>query len=461
MIDLASMLSQPLYMSEQGVGLLQARVARVQQESSQPAARRTYMAEARQFLGQADADWFIDQPVLLDNGVLVMPLDGPLFQADLWRWPGMETLAAWYRQADADKRVKGVLEVTNSPGGQVFGAMELAETKVGISKPIVTRVTGLCTSAAQMQAGASNLTLASSPNCIFGSIGVKTSFTNASKFWQQQGIDIRDVYATTSPGKNYESREADKGNFKPMETGIIAQMDASFMAFMQQYRQSVTDYALKGYEFTTLEAVKHGLCDGIATFDEAVEAVLELTENSTKTPRKVSIIQKIRAAVGHPPAEAAGTQAEPVETTPTVATPVAVAEALPEAAAGTPAAGTPAEPVEAAPVAEATVTLPVSQVQALLDKAEAAEAAEKTAADAQAAAAANQQQIAALSERVAQLASRVPGATAQRAVPAATTESPAASDSDDPADQPTARDEFNAMMAAERRLEALARGEKP
>lgn len=234
-------------------------------------------------------EYYQNYPVLLEGGILMIPLQGPVMQNDYCGRPGLSTIRNWYQLALADPNVKAILEYVNSPGGAVFGTAELAGVKLTAKKLIYSLVEGLCCSAAQWIAATSNKVFATSVNCMFGSIGTMTTYSSTKKYYADLGIEIVDVYSKASPGKNFTSREAEKGNFKPLEDGLLFQMDENFMNAMKQLRPNLSAEALEGFEYLSGPAQQNGLMDGIATFQEVYDMLLadadaSTSEDSTVTP---------------------------------------------------------------------------------------------------------------------------------------------------------------------------------
>ncbi len=213
-------------------------------------------------------DFYSKYPVLVGS-VLIIPVTGVLVRNDTWRSPGTNTLTAWYNVAAQDDRIERIIEYMDSPGGSVFGIEELVNAKIACPKPIETIVFGFCTSAAAWVASGSDSIKATSKSCLFGSIGTKTVYRNYSKYDAQQGIIVKDVYSADSPKKDNAYREADKGNFKPMENGWLKDIDNNFMAFVKS-RRSVSDEVLQGDVYITEKAIAEKLCDGYTTLTQTI-----------------------------------------------------------------------------------------------------------------------------------------------------------------------------------------------
>lgn len=210
------------------------------------------------------------EPYLLDNGVLLMPLKGLLFKEDFCYSPGTSTLANWYEQALASDKVLAIVEVVDSPGGMADGTAVLAmvKEKVNAVKPIVEYVNETMASAALWIGSASSYVFVSSPIAMIGSLGARLSYQKPST-----DSNTVEIYPKTSSRKNYTSREAAKGNYKPLEaTGEY--LDNVFMDSMKGYRANLTQLALDGEEFFTKEAIENGLADAQGTLQDAVDMAL-------------------------------------------------------------------------------------------------------------------------------------------------------------------------------------------
>jgi ClpP class serine protease len=89
------------------------------------------------------------------------------------------------------------------------------------------------------------------------------------------------IYSPDSPEKNEAWNEAmQNGNIKPMQQDL-AYLDKVFMDAVRQGRGAkLNEDALKGGMFYTDEAIEMGLCDGYATFEQAIDQVMNLSRSS-------------------------------------------------------------------------------------------------------------------------------------------------------------------------------------
>lgn len=221
-------------------------------------------AQATPYVNAEHETWLYDSYPVKIGSTVVIPIMGVITQDDyFWGVPGTKTIASWYAKADADPTVSSIIELMNSPGGQVFGTNELATLKTKLSKPVKTLVEGLAASAGYYIAATSGKVWATSPNAIVGSIGVMTTFVSFAKYFEGMGITVRDIYADTSPDKNNPTRQAQQGNDKAYKQEVLNPMDAEFMAFVKQHRPGIAAEALTGAAYTATQAIGLGLIDGI------------------------------------------------------------------------------------------------------------------------------------------------------------------------------------------------------
>lgn len=283
---LSAILNSPFFMAADAVeGYLPSVVALLEMKDEDDAPEKLVrenelaklFAAGEPFLTQAGQYDF--EPVLLGTTLLIPVMDA-LMQYDFCWSAGTATIANWYRMAAADDRVERILEISNSPGGSVLGTAELAATKLSVGKPILTLCEGMTASAAYYIACGSDMIMATSPNCLVGSIGVMTTYQDWSKYHEARGVSIRHLYSKASPNKNFESRQAKLGNDKPYEEGTLYSLDKNFMAFVESRRPKLDKKALDGGTYTADAALTAGLIDKIGSFEDAIAALSQLKPKS-------------------------------------------------------------------------------------------------------------------------------------------------------------------------------------
>lgn len=256
-------------------------------------------------------NWSYDFVPLRMGDVLMIPILEAIAQYDYCGIAGTSTIANWYDRAEKDNSIKAIIEVKNTPGGEVFGTRNLAERKAAFPSPIIGLTTGLQCSAGLYIGATDDYSLAETSDCIIGSCGVMTTIVDMAKYYATQGIVISEIYSKTSPLKNDAHRKAMKGDLKGYEEGILFKFDQSFMGFMQEHRPNISKTALAGAEFMSQEAIDNGLIDEIGNFQAAYDIALQAIDNSkfltdkkstktmaTKVVKLSSLVAKVAEAMG-------------------------------------------------------------------------------------------------------------------------------------------------------------------
>lgn len=205
-----------------------------------------------------------------DNSIAVISVQGLLYS---WKTFDIEN---YIRQAINNPRIVSVLLFVNTPGGMAH-RVDIASDVIKLSpKPINAYVTGMCCSGGMWLVSGCKYIMAASSMDIFGSIGVKTNFFSLKRYWKELGIDDRDIYATDSTQKDYESRQAEEGNDAP----IIEDLDFVNNLFQQTISKNMnipldkTSDVFQGAIFNSEEAIRHKLVHGIGSFGDLMRQTL-------------------------------------------------------------------------------------------------------------------------------------------------------------------------------------------
>jgi ClpP class serine protease len=216
------------------------------------------------------------------GSVAVIPITDAIMKYDYCGAYGTKSIAAFIKDAVASKNVVGVLLDMDTPGGEVYGTKNLSDVIGASTKPVVTHISdGYCASAGMYIASKSNKILMHQPTDKVGSIGVYTTLIDPRGAYEAKGFKVKTIYSPTSPEKNAAWIEAmEKDNDKPMKADL-AYLDKVFMDQVRNGRGAkLNEDALKGGMYYTDEAIEMGLCDGYATFEQAIEEVINLSKGS-------------------------------------------------------------------------------------------------------------------------------------------------------------------------------------
>lgn len=200
-----------------------------------------------------------------------------------------------------DEKIKGVLLVMNSGGGEAGpGELLFREIKkLASKKPVVVIVTSVCGSGAYMAAVGANWII--TPGlAIVGSIGVVQTIEKHKKprITNNQGYSANLEYDLIYAGKY---KVAGSNNTAPLdkETRKIYQATIdntyqSFLAIVAQQRNLPLETSgtwADGKVFSGDEALKIGLVDQIGGYSDAVEKLKELIEKDGPLEDKLVFVE--------------------------------------------------------------------------------------------------------------------------------------------------------------------------
>ncbi|MGL5913683.1 MAG: S49 family peptidase, partial [Bacteroidales bacterium] len=125
---------------------------------------------------------------------------------------GLKQKANQLRACYANPNIKGVIFSISSGGGEVNAAIAIQEAIRERNKPVVAFVEDCACSAAYIGFCGCDAFIVANKYAEVGSIGVITSFMDARKYIEAQGINFVELYATKSNRKNEEFRAAINGD---------------------------------------------------------------------------------------------------------------------------------------------------------------------------------------------------------------------------------------------------------
>jgi len=210
--------------------------------------------------------------------VEVMKIRG-VISRDGWCSYGTESLANQLLEMAKKPYIYSIILDIHSGGGEAQAPRYLTEAinRVREQKKVVAYINNMACSAAYNIASSCEEIILSNAMAQVGSIGTFFSMTSYAKYYEKQGIDIFEVYATKSTEKNKPIRELLKGN----PDAMVEQVDMyneDFLATVQKYRPNIREEALNGAVYFGQKAIDMGLADRIDTLYNIVSA--EMRQNT-------------------------------------------------------------------------------------------------------------------------------------------------------------------------------------
>ncbi|MFG0677728.1 S49 family peptidase [Delftia sp. WSY_7] len=273
----------------------------------------------------------------LVDGVAVLSTMGTLvhrtrLEADSSLLIGYNDLAADLEDAMAHPDVHAVVQVYDSPGGEVNGAFEHAQRSLEMRgrKPMVAVADSMAASAAYLAASAADELVITSTGYA-GSIGVVMRHVDLSRALANEGITVTHIFAGAHKvdGNPYEALPA------AVRESLQADIDGLYSMFVQAVatHRGMSDAAVRKTQAATyrgVAAVAAGLADRIGTVDAVI------AELATRRARSYPAGPGQSAQAPTQEETTMTTSAAPQSAAPNAAAPAAQAAPAP-AAAGAPA----------------------------------------------------------------------------------------------------------------------------
>lgn len=237
---------------------------------------------------------------------------------------GYNELAAQVEAAQADPNVHAVLQVWDSPGGEVSGAFEYAQRMHALrgSKPMWSIADSMAASAAYL-GGSAFERLAVSSTGYVGSIGVVMRHVDFSRALDNDGIRVTHIFAG--------AHKVDGNPYEPLPKDVQAAMQEEIDGLYSMFVDAVALHrgisaesvrATQAQVYRGMAAVSMGLADRVSTTDQLIS---ELSAQRART---------------YPAGPSARTTATTTGEHMSGTAPQAPAGAAPNAATTTPAAST-------------------------------------------------------------------------------------------------------------------------
>lgn len=232
------------------------------------------------------------KPYVLDNGVAVIPIEGiiakrmDMFSA-MSGGMSTQTVARNFRQALADPEAHSILLSIDSPGGEVDGTHELAQTifRSRGAKPIFALADGMMASAAYWIGAAAEKVFIAGKTTQVGSIGVVATHIDRSERDRLMGLKYTEITAGKYKRTVSSHKPLDRAGEDLLQTDVD-QIYSVFVDEVAQFRGVSSDKVLSdmadGRIFIGQKAINAGLADGFATEGELVQMLSAKAEARKK-----------------------------------------------------------------------------------------------------------------------------------------------------------------------------------
>lgn len=216
------------------------------------------------------------------GSVAVIPITDAIMKYDYCGAYGTVSYLRFLNDANLSVNIVGTVLAMDTPGGEVYGTKNVSDAVKNSPKPVIAHINdGYCASAGVYIAAPADKILLAQPTDKIGSVGVYSTLIDVRGAYEKQGYKIKTIYSPTSPEKNKAWNAAmEDDDIKPMQKDLQF-LDKIFMEQVKQGRGSgLNAEVLDGGMFYAEEAIAMGLADGMATFEQAIEEVINLSYGS-------------------------------------------------------------------------------------------------------------------------------------------------------------------------------------
>lgn len=207
------------------------------------------------------------------DGVGIIPVRGSLLQHRNWLWEifgftSYELIELQAKAMSADENVRVILMDFDTPGGLASGCFDTARMLKAVDKPMIGAVHDMACSAGYALISSCD-EIYSTETGDSGSIGVYTLHADFTRALDRDGIELTMVRAGERKARGGPYERADKKTMVKKQSSVERTWDM-FVKLVSDHRNLAAQgiYDLEGDWFDADESMKHGLIDGIGSFED-------------------------------------------------------------------------------------------------------------------------------------------------------------------------------------------------
>lgn len=241
-----------------------------------------FMNTSMEFFDEEEYNTATEEEEEKQEVVAILPIKGAITKYSQWCGPaGTREMKSRMEKWKADDNIVGILFDIDSGGGQVSGTGEFARYVKDYPKPTLTYSDGMIASAAYYIASATDEIVMNKYSDVVGSNGTMCKYLILDGYYKKLGAEVIEAYATKSTKKNNTSREAKKGNLKPLIKEELDPINEQYLQEIQEYRPQVNSEVLNGQHYVDMSiAQDKGLIDAIGDKKYAIDRIFELADTN-------------------------------------------------------------------------------------------------------------------------------------------------------------------------------------
>lgn len=227
---------------------------------------------------KADSDGRVSIPK--DSIAVVNMIGAVVKRGDLCTY-GADEIVEALQKADDNPNIKATIFVIDGPGGAVSAIGPFLDFAANKTKPVIG-LADACMSLHYWTAVSvcDHLMADNDVSARFGSVGVVSSFMDATAVWEAQGYKFHEIYAVESEDKNSSFREALKGEYDQIRAEHLSPIAQKFQAAVRKGRPGLKEEkgVLSGKTFDADKAFGLGMIDGVGGFKNAMQMAHVMAE---------------------------------------------------------------------------------------------------------------------------------------------------------------------------------------
>jgi ClpP class serine protease len=221
------------------------------------------------------------------NSIAVIPVWGVITNDDQMSGPsGTKTKSRVLDKIATNPNVVGIVFDFDTPGGELAGTRQFAKRIYNLDKPTVGFVRNMAASAGAWIATACDRVILEDDITRMGSVGGYKQMPDYSRYFKNQGVDIKTVYAKQSKLKNKSIGRDDDTAYDKEDISDFTQIFIDDVKLFRGEKLAEDEEIFQGEMYRGQKAIDKGLADAIGSMGDAIawiNAQIGDTGNSSNT----------------------------------------------------------------------------------------------------------------------------------------------------------------------------------
>jgi len=264
----------------------------IHEQSFVSAVEKLQGTDLRQHIKQASGDGGGSGYTTTKDGIAIIAINGPTMKFTPSMSEGTSTVRVrqQLKSAKRDESVKGVMLVMDTPGGTSKGNQDLADEVAALAevKPVFAFVEDMTASAGVSVASQATKRFANNATAMYGAMGTYAVIQDTSGMAEKLGVKVHVVRAGDHKGAGVPGTEVTAEQLTEMQRIVDAVNESYLQTIAKGLKKSVElirPFA-DGRIILASDAVSAGLIDGVQSFDQTYQGLLDAVSKPIQPTRK-------------------------------------------------------------------------------------------------------------------------------------------------------------------------------